>query len=820
MSRLSAAYYGYSHQDCVVAYALATLLLPRSSYRTITADRKALDGDCFDDMELAGKRRRRVQIKAHSTEPRHLQLADFTTKAISFRIDTSIRSICKDPDPADEYRLLATYDQPESALLPFLEPDLSTPPLLPGLATQRFRLDSSRIWPDGESPVWPHITDIGREAFILLCKRLVVEVGCPRSSGDLRRPGPLERALLDMLRNRIGIGTWPNHNRDLADAAAHLIYAAGLARITSATCDQHTVIDTLALVIDYGRVEERFPIDDHRLVPRDESLDEIVTMLTESPRLTIIGSPGIGKSWLLCQLVERLLDSGWLVASHYCFVGLLDVDRSRRASLETTFGSIIAELLDADPSLATDSAPRFAAGPRELQQLLDAAAEESSDRRIAIIIDGLDHADRIPQSPKTGVAADIVEELAMLSLPPNVSVVIGSQPGEHLTSFLDVGTEYRVCRWRSESIRELAKCMGTVEALYDGSLGDDTERVLDVIAAKADGNPLYATYLARTVIALAGQDADTILTGDIVEYLAGVPAFDQDLDAYYQWLVTALARDTGAYWTAELLSLLDFSVSADELRQIRPEFSHHIDIILSCLSPILVEDITQGGFRVYHESFQRYMLQRLEADPGADISAILAPVINWLEARGFFADIRAFRSLLRLMHKAGRDTEVIAHVGEDFVASAAAHGQPADAVLANLSIAATTATARQDWLALAHLIEVSRAADHLYGWRLIDHRIAEAYGRAYAALFGPNSLADCLLHSGRCTFLPRPGLLLCHLCDEQGAIPPWTEYLTAHDLQRQIERVDYGTESDVAIQSARLTGRLRISGREQPYVSI
>ena len=96
MAGLSAAHHGYNHQDVVVAYALGTLLLPRTENRKVTIERKVVDGDCFDDLELAGHRRRRIQIKAHEVASRLLLLTDFTQDAISFRIDKAVATVVHD----------------------------------------------------------------------------------------------------------------------------------------------------------------------------------------------------------------------------------------------------------------------------------------------------------------------------------------------------------------------------------------------------------------------------------------------------------------------------------------------------------------------------------------------------------------------------------------------------------------------------------------------------------------------------------------------------------------------------------------------------
>ncbi len=186
-SRLSPAYHGYSHQDVVTAYALASLLLPQSEARVVAVEHKVVAHDRFDDLELRGTLRIRVQIKAHQGEARPLRLSDFTTEgnlvpdrrcsAIIFR---------KNSNPADAYRLLTTYGLPDDSLVSSIKEDGSASPLLPGLRTRLFRLDIERIWPAGQPPSWPYVDRVGRERLALFCERFVIEIRCPQSSADLR----------------------------------------------------------------------------------------------------------------------------------------------------------------------------------------------------------------------------------------------------------------------------------------------------------------------------------------------------------------------------------------------------------------------------------------------------------------------------------------------------------------------------------------------------------------------------------------------------------------------------------------------------------
>jgi hypothetical protein len=649
MARLSAAYYGYNHQDIVTACALALILIPRSEVSQVSAESKVTPDDRFDDLELVGAVRRRVQVKAHSTPERLLRLSDITTNAMDFRIDRAVRSVVQDSNPAQLYTLFTTFP-PASDLVAFLQPTRSVHSVLTGNETSHFRLVQTKIWPDGQAPAWAALESVERTDFARFCEVFAIEAGCPSSSGDLRAPGPLERELLVLLRDGVGVGVFPNDSRDVADAAAHLIYAARAAREGSRTVVEQDVVKALALRIDYGRVEEHFPVDVNRSVRRMDLLDEIVPLLRSCPRLAVTGPPGIGKSWLVRQLRSRLHEDGWVVSAHYCFIDLFDNDRYRRASVATTFGSIMAELYDVDRRLLPDGVPRFASGPGELERVLRAAVEADSNRRIAIIVDGLDHVDRLAGGSQHATAEEIVEELAMLAIPPGIAVIIVSQPGEHLRSFLAVGLEYPFVRWPDHRIRELVQRTELEQTLVANGLEGDTQEVIECVVNKATGSPLYATYLVRTALGIVRQQSQAPVVADIAEHLGASPQFDRDLSSYYGWLVEGLDRDTGVMWIAGMLALLDFALTSEEIKEIRPDFRTYADRVLNRLAPVLADDIVRGGIRIYHESFQRYMRGRLDADR-SDVPFILSPVISWLEGRGFYSDVRAFRSLFTLLRR-------------------------------------------------------------------------------------------------------------------------------------------------------------------------
>ena len=76
---LKPAHFGYLYQDLITAYVLAEGLVHR--YDSITVDKKVVEDDRIDDLEIVhAGHRKRFQIKSSQDDSRRLQTGDFTSK--------------------------------------------------------------------------------------------------------------------------------------------------------------------------------------------------------------------------------------------------------------------------------------------------------------------------------------------------------------------------------------------------------------------------------------------------------------------------------------------------------------------------------------------------------------------------------------------------------------------------------------------------------------------------------------------------------------------------------------------------------------------
>ncbi len=280
-------------------------------------------------------------------------------------------------------------------------------------------------------------------------------------------------------------------------------------------------------------------------------------------------------------------------------------------------------------------------------------------------------------------------------LPDGVALIVGSQPGDHLSALGQELPTHTVSPWQPPELEALAEQLGV--RLAAEPLSIEVTAVVDAIADRSRGNPLYATYLValsrkRWRRTRGARSALPMRSNSPRE----APTFDADLDDYYDWLLDALKDNQGAIYVVHLMATLDFAITADELIEIYPILRPLISGVISQLAPVLADEPTMGGLRVYHESFQRYVRQHAQ-DAGTDVAAVVGPAIDWLEHRGFESDKRAYRSLFGLMQVADRHSDVIDRVRTDFVSPAVVEGQPGDAVMNNLRLAASSAASLGSW---------------------------------------------------------------------------------------------------------------------------
>ena len=837
MNSLTAAHRGYEYQDLFVACRLVDVLL--GSVVEVRVDQKLVDGDVFDDLTTVGAdgSRERVQFKHTDQDDRPLTTGSFTNNERHLRLDKVFAAMLADRDgpgvgaAQQTFRVVLRDTIPtDSRLTAVLCPAVSDPgPFLPTLHTVRLAFDADALCAQmQQSSLAGSDSGDGRFAFlrdvatplsysdlVWVCGHLFVEVGAPAASRDLTLPEPAEDLLLRRVREDVGAGSFPNQDRDPIDVAAAIIGAARFARQGSHVVTREEIIRRAQLRTDFGAVARRHPVDLSVQVPRATAAQQIASTAAELAEaggtLLAVGPPGQGKSWLCQQVLEQLSDQGWLVAEHYCYLGDADSERSERVLAEAVFGSLVGRLADADPRVVEGQRPLLAADEETLLRCISRSIDREPERLVALVIDGIDHITRV-RAPSAGAfdpSTSLAETLASLEVPSGCVLIVLSQPGAHLRALEDTGAAtVQVAGLDEVEIRSLAAKLrliraGEATACTTGrALIEDEGEIaefLDALVDRSAGNALYATYLCREAsrreVTLAGPAATVI----------SLPAFDGTLENYYQLLYSTLG-DGGP--VADVISLLSFAVTRSELRSMLPFAAHRVDEVLEVLAPVLVERAAQGGVRVYHESFARYLRRPFQDNSDAR-AGLIGHVTAWLDSKGMFEDSRAFRSLLPLLAEAGRDDEAVAIVGRDFVIRSVASGFPPSAIIANLAAVIRSAARLGNWPLVARYVELSRAAES-YQTERLNWSLAE-FADVPIALLGSSVVAARLVDDGRMVMAASDGLRVCAAVDACGAVAPWQLYMDGYVRESKSESILNREQPDGYVSLALLRSRLRLA---------
>ncbi len=806
---LAHAHRGYQYQDLISAIALVDVLLQGNVDTVI--DRKLFPGDLFDDLTIsAASGRHRIQLKHSSDLTAELKLATFSGNSRGVRLDIVISALLKEraafPKCAETtlYRLVFTETLSGSGDLNDLLHPATLPidsPLL-GLGKTLRRFDPTQLWQlrakglaGGDlAGVLFDLTSLTQDDLQWACNHLIIETSALRFSGDLRAPGPAEEFLLKRVRDEVGAGSFPNADLAAIDVAAQLILAAVSARTGLDDTSFATLIRRTRLRTDFGAVTAATPVVPGREVSRDALVADIVAQIESqsSPGgvRIIAGPPGQGKSWVSEQVGSRLKSNGWLVAEHYCFLGEADHERDDRVLLDAIFGSLIARLADRDGMFVLDNIPRFAADRNTLQQSLRTATRDGK-RKVALVVDGLDHVSRVMRAHRSSNPSLVVcEALAQLELPENVVLVILSQPGEHLAAFTDAE--------RSElpgmSRDELEKLS---DLLLGGTAENEASRghYLDELEDRSAGNALYATYL---MFESSRRDLDRYPTR--ADLISALPSFDGTLKSYYEYLYAEL--DAEGWVVAEELAVANFAMTQEELEQLRNPA--RVEKALRVLAPVLRVQVS-SGIRFYHESFGRFVRERLAEHP-AEVAALLETISTWLMKQGIFDDSRAYRWLLSTLAEQDRHDEVIALIDDDFVETSIANAFSARAINANLARASESAAILSDWPGVVRLIQMA-AAVHTFDFDRFETLVD--FSDVQAEFVDPQQIADRLSDGDRLVVSGRQGVLRCAALDAAGAVAPWSDCLAA--FERDDHNTHRGAADDQHVALALLRGRLRLA---------
>lgn len=758
---LSNAHEGYEYQDLLTCYFILQEIL-NENVSEFFIDRKEFADDKIDDLTIIRQDKKiKKQIKYSNADSNHrLCKNDLSSEtAYQLSIDTLFKAWQNNPQKENtEFRICLSWLPPQDTLLEILN-EKSGIGTFSNHKTTVYQIDGARIWPENAEPLssWRRFKaesqNINRDNFLQFCKAMIIEVEMPKLSLNLDQPGELEVLVLNQARN-LGVGIFPNEHWRVETFVLTLLAIIKRSRSRGQNISSSNLFHELNLVTDYGSIAQNFPIVEHENVLRKTKLNEFVKDTQGKSKVILVGEPGSGKSWFVENLTKILRKQEAKVVRHYCYTKLDDSYQQERIKVNVFYGNLIAELIETFPRLKELKEQKFASNLNELNRLL-----LHIDEPTYVFIDGLDHIERVASYrnysniSKQDIA--IIENIAKLKASPNVKIIVTSQYIDQLRLI----NEFEIVSlpdWKETDIKRLLKNRDINNLLLAKDL-----KLSQFLLEKSTGNPLYLKYLL--------DDIEKRKNPTLAE-LRQLPDYSFNLSQYYQYLLSQLnTREE----VPQVLSGVSFSLTKTELQEITLA-GDYVDESLKILSPVLTLNLAKSGYRIYHESFRRFILEHLRSRNIPVEKKIFKPIQEWFQSKDFFIYRKSYRYFLQFLFEGDNYPEILALLNHTFVTDSLINGYSWELIERNYKYFVDSACRSRDFKNIILLNEINK----------VIHSCAEdfdemfsLYAQTLGEIYGYGTVSEYLIFDGMPTMSLYKGLQACYICDQNGSAAPWSVYM-------------------------------------------
>ena len=802
----SAIHEGYEYQDYFTVSIILQLML-RQTDAEIIIDRKDFSGDKFDDLKVKTPNgTTEFQIKYSDDESSHkLTKNDFANgngHDIALCDLFASWKTRKESENDTQIKLCLAWNRPtdDDPITEFLKP-IQEQTLPFSIAAYSF--DGEVFWPVENLPpkTWRKFNLaiksglIAREDFLSFCNEFTIILEMPKASLDLKNPGGIENVIIRQV-EKLGVGIYPNDGLNAEDVIYKLATEVKHSRAMGNRLYTNTLMGRLGFIMDYGKFDQRFPVDSAHKVILDDEIERLHGTIRDSKRVIITGNPGSGKSWLVDEYIDKLENGDSKVIHYNCFQSLQDTNSLERIRVTSLYGNLVSQIVEQCPELVEHKNTILGADKAELENLLRLIEEE-----FYLVVDGLDHISREYDLHKDLISrseTEIISELLGIHFPDNCYVIIASQPIDVLDKFKD--NNYCVFEIEPWGIKQAKSLMTTFQITDDIIKDDDSSLISEYLFKKSQGNALYLGYILRQ---LRNSNVNKELIDEI-------PDYDISLSEYYSYLYKKVHNNR----TVNALCGADFYLSLDDLMEITGD-GEFVECDISVLQPLLIENILSGGFSIYHESFRRFVLSSLKdkkVDLERNVYGILA---DWLQEKPFFEFDKSFYYLTELLYKVKRDDENTALIEKEFVLKSVSEGYSRKRIRMNLNCIIRSAGRTRNLVALVTAGELLAMLDDMNEFE----STGEEYFQAICDIKGAFKLNQLMQIDGKPTFDKNIGQLACYISSKAGITPWWELYLDTDAKQYKIEDFKYYFRYYLDEQGVGIIPKL-MEGIEKENVSI
>jgi len=775
---LDSAHSGYAYQDLLTSYFVMKEILNGNKNTLFSIDKKHVQNDRFDDLVISnGINIQRKQIK-YSDEKTAKELAkddlsnDSNYKLAIYELYETWRVLKNN----SEFRLCLAWSEPsDDNIKQVLEPLSDVPSSFSNFPTKLYKINLNNIWTEAPEKFnrWNSLKqyvqkkNVDRGDFRQFCDELIIELEFPKASLDFNLPGDLEIILIQQAQ-RLGIGQYPNDDISINAFLERLAHRVAIYRGKSIDVASQKILSDLGIKTSFGKIEQKFEIDQTKNIINSDKFERFHKSITLNKKTLFFGEPGSGKSWFLTNFIDYIESNKKKVIRHYCFTKTDDEDNTKRVNTNTFFGNLIGDILKHYPDLEDKKKTHFAANLEELNLLLSYITDD-----LIIVIDGLDHVHRTLKNSAT-LSLDetnIIGFISQIVMPNNISIILGSQPVDEvktLVKYFDF-TEYKIAKWLIEdTILLMDKYL-----LSDRLIGE--YQLSQLLLDKSEGNPLYLTYIIKS---LRNESSIT------VETIYKLPPYDENLKSYYEYLVSQISCNNAS----DILSCLDFRVAINELEEIIP-MGHHLEQNLKILSPILNDNYSRGGIKLYHDSFRSFNIGKLKAV--ANLNEVYQYIITWLESKGFYKNSKAYRYLLDYYVKSEQYDKIKKYASNNFLTKSLYSGFSKSAIKINYDYFLRAAKLTTDWVLFIFIGELNRTLNATISNQHNEfEEYFEEYFEAIGLIYGFDRANEILFFDGEQNFSDEITAKAFYIAQKNGYVPNW-KLIEGYFEQINIEKFDF-----------------------------
>ena len=533
--------------------------------------------------------------------------------------------------------------------------------------------------------------------------------GFPEFSQQTFSPGTLESILLSLAK-RLGVGEFPNSDKLPEYFLDNLVgYVKSMRNDTSKNktakiCTTEDIVKYTRLTTDYGKLGHLFSIDENTYVNRNTDIKLIIDTIRSDSKSILTGSPGSGKSYLMHGVINSLIDNGLNYLKYHCYLGYDEKTSDLRVQSNNLIGNISIDILEMYPELRQYKETTYGATINDLNNLII-----NLPRETYLIIDGIDHAYRSYKKDERNLKYDdynLVDIVAKLKTNPNLHLLVISQDICEIEALLQQGyLKLQIPDLSIEDSREIAN--KTSQQLIEQNLEPN---ILSYIIERASGNALILSYLTRYVIL---NDIEKI------EDLSKIPDYNGNLEDYYTQLnVNGSSLDIVCY-----LAISECPLSFEEVTGISGKI---LDNEFRDIKPYILENKTAGGFYFFHESFKRFLLEKVIVER-YNLIKYRNDIINYWMQKDPIEYEKRYRFLYRLMFLNERYNEIYSDFDFNYLVRSKIAGYVNEDIRENLNYIKMASLLEKNYYVFSMSLQSIKIVDKDFGQDIIELYPKEYY---------------------------------------------------------------------------------------------